>query len=220
MLKLQKVRPIRKQYKLSILQLKIIKMKRSLLTVALVFGTFMFLQAQFEIKPTFGLNFSRLSNEPEDFNQSARPGFQLGGSIQLGKKLYVEPGIFWVKMSKDLVHVDQTELDFDNNISAIRIPVFVGYQIIGGDEENIFGLRVFGGPTGSWITKIEANDTELEKEDFNNFLWGVDVGAGVDVWLLFLDIGHEWGLNQVFKEDPNEAKNHAWWFNIGMRFRF
>ncbi len=195
-------------------------MKKMLLTLAMVLGTFMFLQAQFEIKPTFGLNLSRLSDEPENFNQSARIGFQLGGSVQLGKKFYIEPGIFWVKMNKDLTHKGDENFNFENNISAIRIPVFVGYQIIGGDEENIFGLRVFGGPTGSWITKIESDGEDLDKEDFNNFLWGFDVGAGVDVWLLFLDIGHEWGLNEVFKDDPNEAKNHAWWWNLGLRFRF
>ena len=195
-------------------------MKRTLLTFAMVLGTFLFLQAQFEIKPTFGLNLSRLSNDPENFNQSARIGFQLGGSIQFGKKLYFEPGIFFTKMSTNLVHKNDTEIDFDNNISAIRIPVFAGYQIIGGDEENIFGLRVFGGPSMSWVTKIQTDDTDLDKEDFNNLIWGVDAGAGIDVWLLFLDIGHEWGLTQVFKEDPNEDKNHAWWWNLGIRLRF
>ena len=177
------------------------------------------LQAQFEIKPTIGFNFSRLSDEPENFSQSARVGYQLGGSIQFGKKLYVEPGIFWTKMGSEMVHANNSDIKLTTDISAIRIPVFVGYQIIGGDDENIFGLRVFGGPSMSWITKVEGDGTKLEKDDFNNLLWGVGVGAGVDVWLFFLDIGHEWGLNQVFKEDPNKAKNHAWWFNLGMRFR-
>lgn len=195
-------------------------MKKTILTLLLLFGAVMFLQAQIEIKPTIGFNASRLSTEPESFSQSARIGYQFGGSVQLGKKFYVEPGIFWTKLSKELVHANDKEFDFESHISAIRIPVFAGYQIIGGDDENIFGLRVFGGPSMSWVTKIEANDTKLEKEDFNSFLWGIDVGAGVDVWLLFLDIGHEWGLNPVFKEDENDAKNHAWWWNLGVRFRF
>ena len=118
-----------------------------------------------------------------------------------------------------MVHANINELSYKTDISAIRIPAFVGYQILGGDEENIFGLRAFGGPSMSWITKIKGDNTTLKKEDFNNLLWGIDVGAGIDVWLFFLDIGHEWGLNQVFKEDPNKAKNHAWWFNLGVRIR-
>ena len=111
-------------------------------------------------------------------------------------------------------------LDFDTDINAMRIPVFVGYQIIGGDKENIFGLRIFGGPTGSWVTSVKANDNDLDKEDFNSFLWGADLGVGVDLWLFFIDAGYEWGLNQVFKNDPNEAKTRMWWSNVGVRIRF
>ena len=206
-------------------------MKKSLLTIALIVGAAIMVHAQIEIKPTFGINLSKLSTEPDNFNQSARVGYNFGGSLQFGKKLYVEPGIFWEKMGSELVHANQTDIKYTTNISAMRIPVFVGYQILGGDKENIFGLRVFGGPTGSWVTKIkgtdaQGTDTELKKEDFNSFLWGIDAGAGVDVWLLFLDIGHEWGLNSVFKDDYNKAnglndpKNHAWWFNLGVRIRF
>lgn len=194
-------------------------MKRAFFILFITMGTAIMLQAQIEIKPTFGINLSRLSDEPENFTQSARVGYQFGGSVQIGKKLYFEPGIFWTKMGSEMVHADTKELSYKTDINAIRIPAFVGYQILGGDDENIFGLRVFGGPSMSWITKIKGDDTELKKEDFNNLLWGIDAGAGIDVWMFFLDIGHEWGLNQVFKDDPNKAKNHAWWFNLGVRIR-
>lgn len=195
-------------------------MKRTFLSFGFFLMAIAMASAQLEIKPAIGLNFSRLSSDPESFSQSARAGFQLGGSLQFGKKLYFEPGIFWVSTGSELVHADDANLSYNLDVSSIRIPAFVGYQIIGGDEENIFGLRVFGGPTGTWVTKVSANDTKLDKEDFSNFLWGLDVGAGIDVWLLFLDVGYEWGLNQVFKEDPSEAKLHAFWFNLGARFRF
>jgi hypothetical protein len=194
-------------------------MRKALLSLTFLLGIIIFVNAQIEIKPTIGMNFSKLNDEPENFSQSARVGYQLGGSVQIGKKLYFEPGIFWTKLGSEMVHANQSNLDFTTDINAIRIPAFVGYQIIGGDEENIFGLRVFGGPTGSWVTKVSANDTDLDKEDFNSFLWGADVGAGIDVWLLFLDMGYEWGLNDVFKDDPNHGKNRAWWVNLGVRIR-
>ena len=119
-----------------------------------------------------------------------------------------------------MVHADHADINFTTDIHGVRIPVFVGYQIIGGDEENMFGLRVFGGGSMSWVTKIEGDGTNLDKDDFNNLLWGVDAGVGIDVWLLFLDVGYEWGLTQVFKEDPSEATNNTLWINLGMRFRF
>jgi hypothetical protein len=195
-------------------------MKRTVIILSLVLGMVFILQAQLEIKPAVGVNFSKLSNEPDDFTHSARVGYQLGGSLQIGKKLYLEPGVYWVKMGSEMAHSDEENLDYQLDMNAMRIPVFVGYQIIGGDEENIFGLRVFGGPTAQWVTKIEANDTKLDKDDFNSLIWGVDVGAGVDVWLLFLDLGYEWGLSEVYKEDPNNSKNLAFWANLGIRIRF
>jgi len=193
--------------------------KSILLTVAMLFGTLVFLQAQIEIKGTLGINAQRYDNEPQDFSQSARIGYNFGGSLQIGKKFYVEPGIFWQKMGSELVHKDQSDLDFKTDINSIRIPAFVGYQIIGGDKENIFGVRVFGGPTAAFVTSISSDGTDLDKEDFNNLIWGVDVGAGVDLWLLFLDVGYEWGLTPVFKNDPNDAKNRMWWSNVGIRIR-
>lgn len=194
-------------------------MKKLFFTLALIVGVAVISQAQLEIKPTFGLNFSRLSDDPEGFTQKARVGYQFGGTVEVGKKLYLEPGIFWVKMGSELTGSDTINYSYNTDISAIRIPVFVGYQIIGGDKENIFGLRVFGGPTLSWITKIQSDGNKLNKDDFNSLLWGVDAGVGIDIWLVFIDAGYEWGLNQVFKDDPNKAKNKAFWINIGMRFR-
>lgn len=194
-------------------------MKKAIFTLAFIVGIAFMLQAQFEIKPTIGFNLSKLSTEPEGFDQSARVGYQLGGSIQFGKKLYFEPGIFWTKMGSEMVHADHKDINYKTDISGMKIPVFIGYQIIGGDKENMFGLRVFGGGSMSWITNIEGDGTKLEKEDFNSLLWGVDAGVGIDVWLLFLDVGYEWGLTEVFKSEFSDAKNNTLWINLGMRFR-
>ena len=194
-------------------------MKKTIFTLTIIALFSISTFAQMEIKPTIGANFSKLSDEPESFNQSARVGYQLGGSLQFGKKLYWEPGIFWVQSGSELVHADDSDINYNMDISSMRIPVFVGYQIIGGDDINIFGLRVFGGPTGSWVTNVKVDNTKLDKEDFSNFIWGVDAGVGVDVWLLFLDIGYEWGLTQVYKNDPDKAKNNIFWVNFGARFR-
>ncbi len=194
-------------------------MKKSFFTVIFVLGITAFLSAQIEIKPTFGINMSKLSDEPEGFSQSARVGYQFGGSVKIGKKLYLEPGILWTRLGSKVVHADSSNLDYKTDINALRVPVFIGYQIIGGDEENLFGLRVFGGPAMSWVTKIKSNDNDLNKDDFSNIIWGADAGVGINVWLLFLDAGYEWGFTKVFKDDPLKVKNNAWWFNLGIRIK-
>ncbi len=151
------------------------------------------------------------------WTNESRVGFQTGGSWLLGDKLYFEPGIYWATISSDLVHKDEANLNFLNKISMVRIPVFVGYHLMDASE-SFFNLRVFGGPSASFVTKVETLD--LLKDDFSKVLWGVDVGVGINVWWLFLDIGYEWGLNNIYSHDDHgSAKVKALWTNLGVRFR-
>ena len=174
--------------------------------------------SQTTVKVAFGLNTSVLSTDETKWTNESRVGFQTGGSWLLGNKLYFEPGIYWATISSDLVHKEDASINFLNKISMVRIPVFAGYHLVGDASESFFNLRVFGGPSASFITKVETHD--LLKDDFSKVLWGVDVGVGINVWWLFLDIGYEWGLNNVYSHDDHgSAKAKALWTNLGVRFR-
>ena len=50
--------------------------------------------AQVELKPTIGLTFSGFSKDPQGGEAKAQEGWQFGGSILFGKKVYFEPGVF------------------------------------------------------------------------------------------------------------------------------
>ena len=186
---------------------------------AIIIAAFSFSSfSQTTVKVAFGINSSRLNTDEGSWKNEGRVGYQFGGSWLLGNKFYVEPGIYWASISSDMVHKEEASLNFNNKISMIRIPVFAGYHILGDASESFFNLRVFGGPSVSFVTKVETHD--LLKDDFNKVLWGVDAGIGINVWWLFLDIGYEWGLNNVYSHDDHgSAKAKALWTNIGVRFR-
>ena len=193
-------------------------MKKIILS-AIIIAAFSFSNfAQTTVKVAFGVNSSRLSTDDGSWSNSARLGYQMGGSWLFGDKLYVEPGIYWASISSDMVHKDDSNLDFTNKIGMIRIPVFAGYHLLGNASESFFNLRVFGGPSVSFVTKVETHD--LLKDDFSKVLWGVGGGIGVNVWWLFLDMGYEWGLNEVYShEGHGSGKAKAFWTNLGIRFR-
>ena len=193
-------------------------MKKIILS-AIIIAAFSFSSfSQTTVKVAFGINNSRLSTDQGNWSSGARLGYQFGGSWLLGNKFYVEPGIYWATNSSDMTHGTDNSLNFENEISMIRIPVFAGYHILGDATDSFFNLRVFGGPSASFITKVETSD--LIKDDFSKILWGVDAGIGVNVWWLFLDAGYEWGLNDVYKhEDHGSAKAKAFWVNLGVRFK-
>jgi len=193
-------------------------MKRFILSTLIIAAISFSAISQTTVKIAFGVNSSRLSTDQGNWSNDARIGWQGGGSWLLGNKFYVEPGIYFATISSDMVHQEDINLNFTNKISMIRIPVFAGYHILGDASESFFNLRVFGGPSASFITKVETSD--LIKDDFSKVLWGVDAGIGINVWWLFLDMGYEWGLNDIYSHaDHGSAKAQAFWANIGVRFR-
>ncbi len=69
-------------------------MKRLIGISALILLSSLYLQAQVVIKPTVGFNATNISKDYGTGKFKARPGYQVGGSVQLGNKVYIEPGLF------------------------------------------------------------------------------------------------------------------------------
>ena len=80
-------------------------MKKSVLYLFMMWSLLMVTvvsQAQLELKPAVGVNFTDFSKDPETGEASARLAWQLGGTVSFGDKLYGEAGIFWVKKSNEI----------------------------------------------------------------------------------------------------------------------
>jgi hypothetical protein len=175
--------------------------------------------SQMVIKPAIGMNFTSLTDDPINYSSSGRFGWQLGGTLTFGDKFYFEPGIFWMKNNWELQELNQaTETTFTNDISSLRIPAFVGINILG--DKKATNLHIFGGPTGMIVTKVNTGSTGLTKSDFAPVIYGIDAGAGVSFKKFFIDAGYEWGLTQIYKDDPNQAKNRGLWINFGFNLTF
>lgn len=193
--------------------------KLVLLFVAVVFSSLTW--AQVSIKPGIGINVTDFSKVPDGTNNvQGKVGYQIGASALIGDKLYVEPGVFVQKQSTDFVvsGVENQNINISNEISSIRIPVNVGYHIL-GSESSPFALRVFGGPTASIVTNVkESNVLNLDKSDYKGMNWGAQVGAGVDLSFLYLDVSYEWGLNQFLKDASNAPKLQGAYITAGINF--
>lgn len=192
--------------------------KKSFFTVFMIFISAIS-WAQLEIKPAIGWNISRMSNDPEFAEASGRVGYQFGGSVLIGDKFYVEPGVFWSRISSKLVvkGTSSVNQEFKPDIHGLRIPVMVGYHLL-GSRKSMADIRIFAGPSASMVLDVKGDN--LDKDDFENITWGGNVGAGVDLLFLFADMGYEFGLSQVYKNDDEKAKNHHFWMNVGIRIKF
>lgn len=173
--------------------------------------------SQLEIKPAIGINATNFSEDPVNGETSANVGWQLGGTIKMGDKLYGEGGIFWTYKSTKYEEADTT-FTFNTEISGIRIPALIGYHLIGGSGGTL-GLRAFGGASVFIITQVNA--FELTKDDFNKASWGVFFGAGLDFSILFVDVKYEWALTDVSSISSfNVGKAKTLFINAGVRLSF
>lgn len=170
--------------------------------------------AQVTIKPALGINLTDFSKDPSTGKYRAQVGYQFGGTVALGNKVYIEPGLFWVKKSTEYVTEDTNEDDIVYDISGIRIPVSIGANLI-GDQKSIVGLRVFGGGSAFLLTSIK----DLDKDDFKTASWGVFAGAGLNISILFVEASHEWSLTNIQKDvaQIDIGKSRSLFLQAGIR---
>ncbi|MDF1546780.1 MAG: porin family protein [Bacteroidales bacterium] len=195
-------------------------MKKLLMTLILITSVSILSTAQMVIKPGIGLNFTHLSGDPLTREQTGRLGWQIGGTLAFGQEFYLEPGIFWMKNNWDL---QELAIDGDrklkNDISSLRIPVFVGWNVVGSADDDR-NFHIFAGPAAMIVTKTNTETTGLTPDDFNKFILGANIGAGLSINKIFIDVGYEWGLNDIYKDDADHVKSRNLWINAGFRLTF
>jgi hypothetical protein len=171
--------------------------------------------SQVTIKPAAGLNFTDFSKDGGPGGKAqAKVGWQLGGSVAFGRKFYWEPGIFYVGKSTEFTSTLTSTNDIKTSFNGIRIPLNVGYQII-GNESSAATLRIFGGISGFFITSAD----NINKDSLNTSIFALLAGAGVDIWKLFVDFSYEWSMTNI-QNDINAidlGKTRTVFLNAGIR---
>ena len=171
--------------------------------------------SQRTFKPGIGVNWTDFS-EAGSGEAKSETGWQIGGSIAFQKKkLYWEPGVFYVGKATGYTSGDSVTGDFDAKINGVRIPIAIGFNVI-GDVKTGIALRVFGGPSVFFVTSVSG----LNKDNVENFHFGLFAGVGIDFWKLFLDASYEWGMTSTQEDNStlDLGKPRSLFLTAGLRF--
>jgi hypothetical protein len=188
---------------------------KSLATLFILFATVGSAFAQSSFKPGVGLNFTNISGTLDDVN--GQMGWQAGASVELGNKFYVEPGIFYTTRKAETTSINNGVPSLsDAQFRGFRIPLAVGYNVLGNTESS-FGLRIFGGGSAFILTSVTDG---YAISDFNNPEWGVFAGVGADIAILFIDLSYQWSVTNVQKSvtDIDFGKTNGVFLTAGLRF--
>jgi hypothetical protein len=199
-------------------------MKKIIFTIILFTSIISLSFAQLELKPAIGINASRFDSDLHLVSSSdsliaeGRAGYQVGVSLAIGRRVYIEPGVFYNKMNQSFTPANTEKSAFTYSAGFIRIPVNFGWQFI-GTSSSFAGLRVFIGPSMFIPLTVKENTFGMVKEDIKSPQFDIAIGAGLNIWFLFLDVSYGWGLTPQFNDDSIEAKMQSLYVNLGFRFK-
>jgi hypothetical protein len=196
--------------------------QKNFLLISLVLITFSAF-SQFTLGPKVGYSSSKLSTKASDISSDLKNNFQFGIFMRIGKKIYIQPEVNWLTQGSIIKSNTGSTSPFNQEIKlkTIQIPLLIGAKVINFKKVN---FRVFSGPTVSIVSsktienKVADYITPLKDTDFEDLIWSVQVGAGLDIFQFTLDIRYNFGINNVIKtaniSDIEDEKFKTNGFNV------
>jgi len=196
----------------------------SLLSAGMSFG-------QFSFGLKIGYNASKLHTSLDSIKSSFNSGFHFGAFVRVGKKVYLQPEFYYTLQGGVFENnVTNTYNNWKQNVTVgtLDIPVLVGLKLI---NVKVVNWRIMAGPMVSFVVNSKIRDVSLtgpiKTSDINSTNWYVQVGTGVDVLFLTLDLRYQIGLNQMIKtaestvsggkEYTLNATNNMWVVSLGFK---
>jgi hypothetical protein len=172
------------------------------------------------INPKVGVNLSAVDGNLGDLQAAAKVGWNAGVDFRVGgKKLFLSPGLHFNNYTARLVNdIDtDTQLNFkdETTIQALKAPVNIGFDITG--KKQLLNLYLKGGVTPTMILAVnEKAGIPFSKDDLKTFTWGANVGLGMDVSILTVDLNYEIGMSDYFANTT--GRNNVLTLSAGIRF--
>lgn len=197
-------------------------MKKVFLTLFLV-ALVSLVQAQipgFSIGPKVGYNTNRLTTDLDSITADPNGSFQVGAFMRIGKKIYLQPEVNYVIKGGELVIGGLGKQRI--NLSSISIPVLVGVRPV---NTGMFNLRLMAGPTFTYVSNKTLKPQEIiqswpikSTDDLKDAFWSFQMGGGVDLFFLTIDLRYELGVDNIYSGDSDfSLRNNL--FNVSVGFK-
>jgi hypothetical protein len=183
-------------------------MKKSILILLLVLLSIAGAQAQFCIGPKVGYSASKLSTTIPEIKESMNNNFQIGAFMRLGQKVYFQPEVLYA--TRGGIFEDTLNLQEEIKFKSLDVPLMVGFHLL---NLKVFNFRFMGGPVASFILDKDLSFDEnmidpITESELKDIIWGLDVGLGIDVLFMTLDVRWEFGLNNLY-ESSVSGENYS-----------
>ena len=185
-------------------------------------------QLNIKIGPKVGFNASQLHTNLDSISSQFKSGFQFGIFVRLGKKVYLQPELYYTTEGGVFKSNSSSIKQWEQNIKlgSLDVPVLIGVSFINSELLNV---RILAGPLASFIVNKKISETgvtgPVQDANIKNVNWYIQAGAGVDIWKFTLDVRYQIGLNKMISDVDFNSKtvnfntsNNVWVVSLGFKF--
>lgn len=108
-------------------------------------------------------------------------GYHIGVFGKIGDNIYLRPELVYTAIKSGYN-------EGDLKVSKLDLPVLLGVEIIGP-------LNIFAGPSFQYILNTKFDDVTIDNIE-NDFTVGLNIGAGVNLGKLGIDVRYERGFSE------------------------
>ncbi|MCW0482122.1 porin family protein [Gaoshiqia sediminis] len=186
----------------------------------LAFLTFQLSQAQSPVNLGLkaGFNSSKISTNLDDFDESSVNNYLAGAFLRVNLgKIYLQPEAYFSSKGGKLSEITgsgATEAVNSFDLKAIDVPVLLGYKLI---DKEAFNLRLNAGPVLSFLLEKELNEAAvMDVDQLKDHYFGYQYGAGIDLWVLSLDVRMENSFGDIYSGRGDE-KTQTFLVTLGIK---
>lgn len=200
-------------------------MKKILFAVFIIALGSVVAQAQgfgFSIGPKIGFNSNTLTDNRDSISANIKNSFQIGAFVRVGSKVYFQPEINY-QVSKGSLDrgAGIAALSQKYTLKTIKIPALIGVKLI---KKGPVNLRVMAGPAFTFVIdkQIDPAINGLwpiqSRDDLKNSNVSVQMGAGLDVLFMTLDVRYEFGVNNMYNGNSGyKMKTNVFNISLGVK---
>jgi hypothetical protein len=180
---------------------------------------------KFNFGPRLGYTTVKPVFNTDTINASLNSAFNFGLFARIGNKWFFQPEMNFVTKGGLSDYVSHGTVVSTQNIQlkTITVPLLVGRKFM---DLKLMSLHFMAGPVASIVTdkkisNILGSDFPVQsKSDLKNLIWSMQVGGGIDVLFLTVDLRYEFGLDNMFKgSNPDfSLKNNIFNVSAGIKF--
>jgi hypothetical protein len=186
-------------------------MKRTILifTLAFIFIPLL-VKAQipnFSVGPRIGYTTVKPVFTEEAIKTGVNSSFCFGAFARIGGKWFIQPEANFITKGGIFDYTNNGTISSQNiKLKTITMPVLIGRRFM---NLKFMSLHAMAGPVGSLVTgksfsEVMGPDFPIQSAmDLKDMMWSLQVGGGIDLLFLTLDMRYEIGLSNAYKGSNN-----------------